>query len=72
MKIHDTIFTIKFNPNALKVLFKQIIWLFNHFYRKIAYKFMTIRTNAKNIVYYIFIQLNVQYDDSMILTLYKS
>jgi hypothetical protein len=55
-----------------KPLLKRVVCVLYYFDRIIARKFVQIHMNTTNIVYYIFLQLNIQYEYSTTLILHKT
>jgi hypothetical protein len=55
-----------------KLQFKRIICVLCYIGHKTALKFVQIHMNTPNIVYYMFLQLNIQYKYSTILILHKT
>jgi hypothetical protein len=53
-------------------MFKQVFCVLCYFDDITAHKFVKIHTDTSNVVYYIFLSLYIQYEDSTILTLPKT
>jgi hypothetical protein len=56
----------------LKIRFKQVCGILRYLGLRTAHKFMQLPMNTYNIIYYIFLQLTIQYEYSTILILYKT
>jgi hypothetical protein len=53
-------------------MFKQVVCVLCYFGHITAHKFIEIHTDTSNVVYYIFLSLYIQYEDSTTLTLPKT
>jgi hypothetical protein len=55
MNIVGQYYRTKLNSGALKILFKQVVWVFNPFWLITSYKFEQIHIDTPNIVYIFYI-----------------
>jgi len=72
MNILRRLFGPKRRPNELMLLFKRADCVLSNFGVTTAHKFMQIHMNTPNIVYYVFLKLDIQYGYPKTLILCKN
>jgi len=72
MNILRRLFGQKWHPNELMLLFKRADCVLSNFSARSAHKFEQIHMNTPNIVYYVFLELDIQYAYSTTLILRKN